>query len=271
MSRILIEVPKDQRSPVIAQGIMVAELMHAPVTLVQVVRKAAAQAQAETNLRELASGLAYAPVEVRVLVGEPADVLHTECQQGGYSMFVSGRKLANGLTSRWQRREVLRICGGASCGVLLVRGTPRPVRRILLCEGGDPERPLLNRLLSQLPQLIQPDQQLAVLHVMSQISVTPSSADWQLQADADALIRQQTREGELLLRDIQTLSHGKTTLRPIIRHGFVVDEILAESRSGDYDLVIIGAHRSQGWALKLMSDIAADLVKQCDRSLLIIQ
>ena len=42
---------------------------------------------------------------------------------------------------------------------------------------------------------------------------------------------------------------------PVVRHGLVVDEILAEALFGDYDLVVIGAHRKK-WQQFLLDNLA---------------
>lgn len=270
MSRILINV-QEANSPAVDLGMHMAALMDAPLLLLKVVKRPAQREEAEAMLRGLAARLDSAALPVRVLVGDLAGALMAACRQERATLLVTARREGDGLGARWQRKELLQLCVDAPCAVLMARGAFRPLRSMLLCEGGDVERPLLKRLLTQLPRLVQPDQQLSVLHVMSQISILPGSADWQLVADVDTLIGQQTHEGELLQRDVQTLSQVKTTSRPVIRHGLVVDEILAESKNGDYDLIIIGAHQKQGWPAMLLSNIAADLVEQMDRPLLIIR
>lgn len=61
------------------------------------------------------------------------------------------------------------------------------------------------------------------------------------------------------------------TARPNVRHGRVVDEILAESRAEDYDLVVIGAHRGEGWRRILLDDLAQQLITQIDRPVLVVR
>jgi nucleotide-binding universal stress UspA family protein len=50
-----------------------------------------------------------------------------------------------------------------------------------------------------------------------------------------------------------------------------VDEILAEARSGDYDLVVIGAHRGAGWERLLLDDLAHQIIEQMDRPVLVVR
>ena len=54
-------------------------------------------------------------------------------------------------------------------------------------------------------------------------------------------------------------------------HGLVVDEILAEARDGDYDLVVIGTHRGEGWRRILLDDLAHQIIAQVDRPVLIVR
>jgi nucleotide-binding universal stress UspA family protein len=57
---------------------------------------------------------------------------------------------------------------------------------------------------------------------------------------------------------------------PKVRHGFVVDEILAEAHNGDYDLVIIGAHHKnkQGF---LLDDLAHQIISRADQPILVVK
>ena len=56
-----------------------------------------------------------------------------------------------------------------------------------------------------------------------------------------------------------------------VRHGLIVDEIADESRSDDYDLVVIGAHRDEGLPRFLLDDLAHELVLDVDRAILVVR
>ena len=55
-----------------------------------------------------------------------------------------------------------------------------------------------------------------------------------------------------------------------VRHGLVVDEILEEARTGDYQLVVIGASRGEGWQRILLDDLAHRIISQVDRPILVV-
>ena len=56
-----------------------------------------------------------------------------------------------------------------------------------------------------------------------------------------------------------------------MRHGPIVEEILDEASTGDYDLVVIGAHREQGWQRVLLADIAHQIITRLDRPVLVVR
>jgi len=58
---------------------------------------------------------------------------------------------------------------------------------------------------------------------------------------------------------------------PKVRHGLVLDEILAEARSGDYDLVVVGAHPPTDGQRFFLDDIAHQIIKNIDRPILVIR
>jgi nucleotide-binding universal stress UspA family protein len=50
-----------------------------------------------------------------------------------------------------------------------------------------------------------------------------------------------------------------------------VDQILAAARDGDYDLVVIGAHRGESWQRLLLDDLSHKILLQIDRPILVVK
>ncbi len=46
---------------------------------------------------------------------------------------------------------------------------------------------------------------------------------------------------------------------------------MAEARSGDYDLVVIGAHPLEGWQHLLLDDLAREIITCLDRPVLVVR
>jgi nucleotide-binding universal stress UspA family protein len=93
----------------------------------------------------------------------------------------------------------------------------------------------------------------------------------QLRASAEELITEHTPEGELLVQDLQILDKPHVRAYPKVRHGLVLDEILDDARTGNYDLVVIGAHPGGGWQHLLLDDLTHDIVARLDRPVLVVR
>lgn len=209
--------------------------------------------------------------EVKMHVGEPAAEIVREAREGNYRLIVIGERIHHRILSRLLSPTGERVIAQAPCPVLVAKGLTREFQNILVCDSGSAEQPLIGRFTSALPELLTPETEVTVLHVMSQMGAAPGVRAWQLRADADSLIRAQTPEGELLVHDLELLERSPAHSEAKVRHGRVVDEILAEAESDTYDLVVIGTHRMQGWQRLLLDDIARQVIHDVQRPILIIQ
>ncbi|MFW6183088.1 MAG: universal stress protein, partial [Chloroflexota bacterium] len=71
--------------------------------------------------------------------------------------------------------------------------------------------------------------------------------------------------------DLELLEKSPAHSEPKVRHGRVVDEILAESQCDDYDLIVIGARRAHGWQRLLLDDIAHQVIRDAQRPVLVMR
>jgi nucleotide-binding universal stress UspA family protein len=214
--------------------------------------------------------------------GDPVEVIVQEAGQGGYDLVIVGDGQPGHALARVRGAPPsLRIVRRSPCPVLIVKGEARPIQRILLCDSGaeNPSTGLrpnsalpscFQRFSRQLAALFANGGEITVLHVMSQMSAGPGVQGKQLRAPAEELIQEHAPEGELLERDLQTLEHARLRTHAEVRHGLVVDEIVDEAQRGNYDLVVIGAHRVQGWQRILLDDLTHRLVLQLDRPVLVV-
>jgi nucleotide-binding universal stress UspA family protein len=56
-----------------------------------------------------------------------------------------------------------------------------------------------------------------------------------------------------------------------VRHGLVVDEIAAEARDGDYDLLVIGANTARGLSRWLLDDVTAHVLDEVQLPVLVVR
>lgn len=253
-------------------GIGIACCADQPPTVLTVVRRKEDMARAEAVLQRAAYLLAELPdVENKVRVGRPAEQIIAEAREGGYDLIIVGERQSHTLKARMLGSTALHVVEHAACPVIIAKGEVRPIRRILLCDSGALVPSLHSRFIAQLADMLKGEEEITVLHVMSQISAWPGVPDQQLQASAEELIEAHAPEGEWLVSDLEILAHPGIHAQAKVRHGVVIDEILAESEEYDYDLVVIGAHREAGWQRVLLEDIAHEIIKRVDRPVLVVR
>jgi nucleotide-binding universal stress UspA family protein len=211
-------------------------------------------------------------VRTRVRIGHPATEIVREAEEGNYDLVIVGAKPNRNLVARFLLGSTaVRVVEHAPCPVIVAKGKAGPVQRLLLCDSGAEGPSVVSRFTAQLADLIRGGEEVTILHVMSQMSAGPGVKGKQLRAGVEDLIQEHAPEGELLELDIQALERLGIHARASVRHGLVVDEILEEGRSGDYDLVVIGAYRGEGWRRILLDDLAHKIIVQLDRPVLVVR
>ena len=208
-------------------------------------------------------------VTAKVRCGQPAEEIVAEARAGAYNLVVLGSKPEHPLFTRLLGSVAYRVITQVDCPVLVGKAEPAAFQNILICESGR-EPSLLERLTVQLPTLLTSEKKITVLHVMSQMIAAPGVPEWELHASAAELMGEHTPEGEILEHDVMLLDHIPANSQAKIRHGLVVDEIVAEANSGAYDLVIMGTHLGAGWERLLLDDVSQAVVAQVKGAILFL-
>lgn len=241
-------------------------------TVLTVVQHKRDQAKSEALLQHAEEMMADLPcVGTKLRFGRPARQILAEAEEGDYALLMLGERPQHTLKARVFGPTVLEVVEHAACPVLIAKGDIRPIRRILLCESGAMMPALHTRFTAHLADMLQGEENITVLHVMSQFTAWPSVPDDDLQASAEELIEDHTPEGQWLHHDLEILASPYTRAHAKVRHGPVIEEILAECEENAYDLVVIGAHRDAGWQRVLLENIARELIKRIPQSVLVVR
>lgn len=227
------------------------------------------------------------PAEVRLRPERRAPALLAESADGQYDLIVVGSRGRRGWARLAFGSVAARLARYAEAPVLIVKGPPRAqVQRILACTGGDVrgERAARwgGRIAGWAAQGGATGVTLTLLHVMSQMALSAEAPLDQLTETAEQAIARETREGRHLVRALEVAqAHtggAEVRVHPKLRHGLVLDEITAEAREGDYDLVVIGGHMapdtSGGWGrlrTYLLEDVAEAVVLRLERPVLVVK
>jgi nucleotide-binding universal stress UspA family protein len=204
-------------------------------------------------------------------IGQPVNQVIEEIQEGGYDLLILGDRQKKQTRPIFQISEAIRIAKKAPCPVIVVKGEAESIKRILICDSGQDTSRALSHFTAKLAEILPGEEDITILHVMSQISAGPGVIGKQLRADAEKLIKEHTPEGTVLEQDTHILEYPGIHSVPKVRHGLVVDEILDEARSGNYDLVVIGAFVNKGLERFFLDDLAKKILIQIDRPILVVR
>ncbi len=206
----------------------------------------------------------------KIRIGSPDEEIVAEGQSDSYDLILLGEKTQNNFLTRLMGSTAQRVIAQTERPVLLAKQQARVFHRILICDSGVQTPPLPERIANLLPEIMANAEDVTVLHVMSQISAAPGIPGKDLRAGAKELIAAETPEGERLAHDLHVLEEVEVVAKPKVRHGLIVEEILAEASDGRYDLVVIGAHPQEGWQHFLLEDVAAQIILKADQPVLVI-
>ena len=272
--RILIASNESRHAGLAVEyGLMLAKKTKAELSLVHVVKRMQDRARGKAYLLNQQATFKEIGQEGQFLlrVGLPAEQIIHLAYEGQYDLIVVGEGSRESLLRRLLAPTNERVIANAPCPVLIVKGKRSGIDNFLVCHSGQEGLATLERFIKHARKLIQPKAAVTLLHVMSQIGANYRVRDWELRAEAEELIQEHTLEGEWLAETLAALEKAtRVKAVPKVRHGLVVDEILKETRQGDYDIVILGAHRRGGWTDILMDDIAKQIIAQVDRPVLVV-
>ena len=273
--RFLIAIDNSSQAEKILQ--FSTQFMHSvdePFTILTVIERNKDYQQASAFLTKACEmvGLENINLTTKIRAGHPAEEIIREAEEFGYELVIVGEGKHRNLATRFLLGSTsIRVAEHAPCPVIIVKGAGKPIHQILLCVSGAKNTLVHSRTLSKLANLLDGEEQISVLHVMSQISAWPGVSDKDLRASAEDLIKEHSPEGEFLDQIVRLLKQSGISSHVKVRHGLVVDEILAETQSGNYDLIVLGAHSSDGWQRHLLDDLTRRLMVQSTMPVLVVR
>lgn len=261
-------------------GVRLAGAIRAKVVLLGVARgeKHEERVRAElTKLEEELRQKGVVSITARIRHGYTDEEILGETEQNPYDLVIIGTRGRRRLRRLLLGSIAKRLARYVRPPLLIVRDPVPEIRHILICtSGGEPGEKTAGvggRLAAKLGAKV------TVLHVMSQIPLTPDAKIEDLERSSRELLQSDAREGQHLKRDMAILDAqgvDEANREAVVRHGLVLDEILREAKEGNYDLIVIGAHQTPSdlpWRelrQALQIDIADQILTNVRRPVLVV-
>ena len=171
---------------------------------------------------------------------------------------------------RWPRlRQRRSLSAALPASSLLVRGQTTRITRALICAGGDETIVTDARLTARLAR--RTGARATILHVLSQVPVVfGRGAARERVTEAFAATGAPEMKFMQAAADELRAEGVEATIK--VRVGLVGEEIVAELGEGGYDLLVVGAHRSQGLVERLLlEDVTADILGESPVPVLVVK
>jgi nucleotide-binding universal stress UspA family protein len=199
----------------------------------------------------------------------PREVLD-QAETTHYDLIVVGSRGRRGITRLIAGSRARSILKGTATSVLVVKGREREeIDDFLLCSAAGPASEDTVRFAAHLARAL--DASVTLLHVMSQVALEEHARVADLEAKAEELMETDAREGVHLENMMEILLQEGVEAKVLVRHGLIVDEIIAESKQGHFDMLVIGAHTAPGIEGLLSSDLAQLIMLSTNRPVLIVR
>ncbi len=252
-------------------GTLIAREAKDQVTLLGVMENAEEERRVVRMLQRTSNAICdHVPhIETLIRRGHAAEEILEETEENEYDLVVVGSRGRRGITRFLMGSTAARLARYCPSPVLIVKGTRRSLRSILVCtagaESGEKDTELAGRIAALTGATI------IALHVMSQLPLNLDVDAHDLECSTRALLTSDAREGVHLRKALRILKNLEVEAEAKVRHGLVVDEILTEAKEGDYDLVVIGAHVASGLDRFMLTDTTEQIVLGCDRPVLVVK
>jgi nucleotide-binding universal stress UspA family protein len=208
------------------------------------------------------------PVTLRALPGNTQAAIQAAAREQLYDMVILGR-LHQPLARLLPGPRSKAIAQRLEPSVLRVQGPARPIRRILLASGGDfhtfDDASLAARIARPLGAAV------TIMHVLSQQTLMFEGMPGR-RVTVESFLNGSSSEASTL-RDAAALLNDRGVPAELKgRVGPVLDEITEELREGNYDLLVIGAHRvASALDRILLEDITGDLLDVSPLPVLVVK
>jgi nucleotide-binding universal stress UspA family protein len=266
-----VQLPADEA--LLHYGLRVVAAAGASCSLLQVIARPEERASARDALQaqqQQAQALGLQPNLHLSLGGAAEQVVHF-AHENAVDLVVIAPSKPEAFFGQLLATPSERVLANAPCAVLLARGALRPPRRVLLLHSGPQTLRTLPVFLQQAGGLLTAESEVTLLHVMSQMGASYQVSGWELAASAEQLIEQGSEEGQWLqAARVALLAQAPLNVVPKVRHGLVVDEILAEAHEGEYDLIVLGRHGSGSWQDFLIDNVAKAVTHQARVPVLVV-
>ena len=252
-------------------GGLLAGASRAETTLLGITEKPANERSLRDALDAEAQSLRAQGVSPQIVIraGEPIRQILKETSTANYDLVVIGTRKKE-TTGRYGRsRRTYEAIKSIPPPVLVAIGECTRLKRFLVCTGGKEFIEDAVQLTGKLA--VATGASVTLLHVMAEPPAMYADL-MRLEEDVNQLLESNSELGINLRRQKEELERLGVPTEVHVRHGLVLFQVLAETRTGDYDLIVTGSSQARGVIRHyIMGDLTRSILNHANCPVLVVR
>jgi len=250
-------------------GGLLAGPSHAEATLLGIAEKPSDERPLRDALEAQAQSLRADGVtpEIVVRAGEPVRQILNQTSATNYDLVVIGARRTGRTGLYWRSKKTYEVIKAIPPPVLVAIGECNRLKRFLVCTGGKEFIEEAVQLTGKVAAAVGAS--VTLLHVMAEPPAIYADLV-RLEEDTDRLLGSRSELGLNLRRQKEELEHLGVPAEVRVRHGIVIDQVFAEVRQGDHDLIVTGSSQARGMLRHyIMGDLTRSILNRANCSVLV--
>ncbi len=252
-------------------GGLLAGASRAETTLLGITEKRADERSLRDALEAEAQSLRAQGVSPQIVVraGEPIRQILKETSTANYDLVVIGSRERKATGRYWRSRRTYEVVKSIPPPVLVAIGGCAKLKKFLVCTGGkefiEDAVQLAGRLAAAAGASV------TLLHVMAEPPAIYADLV-RLEEDVNQLLESNSELGINLRAQKEELERLGVPTEVHVRHGLVLYQVLAETRTGDYDLIVTGSSQARGVIRHyIMGDLMRSILNHANCPVLVVR
>jgi len=250
-------------------GGLLASSLRAETTLLGIAEKPRDEGALRVALKAQAESLRVHGVtpEIVVRAGEAIRQILKQTSTVTYDLVVIGARQTGASGLYWRSMKTYEAIKAISPPVLVAIGECEHLKRFLVCTGGKEFIEEAVQLTGKLAAAMGAS--VTLLHIMAEPPAIYADLV-RLEEDIDRLLESKSELGMNLLQQKKDLQSLGVAAEVHVRHGIVVDQVFAEAREGNYDLIVTGSSQARGMLRHyIMGDLTRSILNHANCPVLV--
>src|SRR5437016_8187106 len=250
-------------------GASLAGPLHAETTLLGIAESAKDETALREALEKQAEWLRQKNVSPQIAVGagDPVRQIVNQTAKAKYDLVIIGARKTGSTGPHWRSEKTYEVIKSISPPVLVAMGEWAQLKRFLVCTGGKEFIEEAVQLTGKLAKAVGAS--VTLLHVMAEPPAIYAELV-RLEEDVERLLESKSELGLNLHRQKEDLERLGVPTEVHVRHGIVIDQVFAEVRKSNYDLIVTGSSQARGLLRHyIMGDLTRSILNHANCPVLV--